>query len=173
MSSIKKIVFTGLFLALGQILPFLTSEIPQIDMMMLPVYIPVFLCGYICGWSSGLVVGLITPLMRSILFGMPPMYPNAVAMAFELAMYGLLAGILCKLFPQKRVFTYITMIIAMLCGRTVWGIVRVFQTGVACSFFTWAVFMFDALFYSVISIIVQVALIPFILIALMKTKIIP
>ena len=32
--------------------------------------------------------------------GMPPLFPVAVAMAFELATYGLLSGILYRVFPK-------------------------------------------------------------------------
>ena len=41
----------------------------------------------------GLLVGFVTPLPRSVLFGMLPMVPTALAMAFELAAYGALAGV--------------------------------------------------------------------------------
>ena len=49
------------------------------------MHIPVILCGLICGGESGATVGFIMPLMRSLSFTMPPMFPTAIAMAFELA----------------------------------------------------------------------------------------
>lgn len=172
-SPIKKLVLASLFLALGQVLPFFTAEIPQVDLMMLPVYIPVFLCGYICGWSNGLIVGFITPMMRSMLFGMPPMVPYAVAMSFELAVYGFLTGILCKLLPQKHLSIYITMTAAMFSGKIVWGIIFIFQTGMAFNFTTWATVMSGVFFFTVVSIAVQIFLIPLVIVALKRTKIIP
>ena len=87
--SVKEIVLAGFFLALGIVLPFLTMQIPSFGSMLLPMHIPVILCGFICGGPLGLIVGFIVPLLRSALFSMPPMFPTAIAMAFELAAYGL------------------------------------------------------------------------------------
>ena len=44
------------------------------------MHIPVLLCGFLCGWPWGLAVGFVAPLLRSVLFGMPPIYPTGVAM---------------------------------------------------------------------------------------------
>ena len=74
-SNIKLLVLAALFLALGLVLPFLTGQIPEIGSMLCPMHIPVLLCGFFCGWPWGLAVGLITPVLRSFLFGMPPMFP--------------------------------------------------------------------------------------------------
>ena len=40
----------------------------------------------------GLAVGFVAPLLRSFLFGVPYLYPMAVSMAFELAVYGCVSG---------------------------------------------------------------------------------
>ena len=71
----KNMTLAAMFMALGLVLPFLTGQIPQIGNMLLPMHIPVFLCGLICGWQYGAAVGFIVPLMRSVLFGMPPCSP--------------------------------------------------------------------------------------------------
>ena len=91
---IQKMVLSAMFLAVGLILPFFIGQIPKIGAMLLPMHIPVFLCGLICGWQYGAAVGLITPLLRSFIFGMPPLYPTAVAMAAELLTYGLVVGLM-------------------------------------------------------------------------------
>lgn len=88
----KKLAYAALFLALCLVLPMLTGQIPQIGSMLLPMHIPVLLCGLVCGWQYGAAVGFVAPLLRSVLFGMPPMYPVAIAMAFELLTYGLVIG---------------------------------------------------------------------------------
>jgi len=72
-----------MFIAIGLVLPFFTGQIPQIGRMLLPMHIPVFLCGLICGWKYGLMVGFILPLLRYAVFGMPVIFPNGIAMAFE------------------------------------------------------------------------------------------
>lgn len=97
----KKIVLAGLFIALGIVLPFITMQIPSIGNMLLPMHIPIILCGFICGGPYGLIVGVIVPLLRSVLFGMPALFPNAVAMAFELGTYGFVTGVLYKRFNKK------------------------------------------------------------------------
>ena len=121
--STKNIALSGLFIALGIVLPFLTGQIPNIGRMLLPMHIPVLLCGFVCGWPFGLIVGFVTPLLRSVMFGMPPLFPTAVAMSFELAAYGLTAGLFYKYSKKNTLSTYITLLLSMICGRIVWGIV--------------------------------------------------
>ena len=81
-----------------------------------PMHIPVLLCGFICGWPWGLLVGLFAPILRSVTLGMPPLFPTAVCMAFELAAYGAVAGILYKTLPKKKCFIYCALLGAMVIG---------------------------------------------------------
>ncbi|MDI9464411.1 MAG: ECF transporter S component, partial [Bacillota bacterium] len=87
--STRNLVLAAFFVALGLLMPFFTAQVPALGARFLPMHLPVLLGGFILGGPLALVVGLITPLLRSFLFGMPPMFPTAVAMAFELAAYGL------------------------------------------------------------------------------------
>jgi riboflavin transporter FmnP len=121
-STTKKITFSGLFLALALLLPFLTGQIPQIGSALSPMHIPVLLCGFVIGAPYGLIVGFIAPLLRFMLFQMPPIFPVGTAMAFELAAYGLTAGILYKMLPKKTPYIYVSLILSMLIGRVVWGV---------------------------------------------------
>ena len=98
----KRLVISALLLAAGLVLPFLTGGIPNFGRMLLPMHLPVLLCGFVCGWKWGLLVGFVTPLLRSVLFGMPPMVPTALAMAFELAAYGALAGVCYSRCARRR-----------------------------------------------------------------------
>ena len=168
--STRKLVFAALFLALGLVLPFLTAQIPQIGSMLLPMHLPVLLCGFVCGWPYGLLVGAVTPLLRSMLFSMPPLYPTAVAMAFELAAYGLLAGLFYKLLPKKPVYVYVSLILAMLGGRVVWGLVQMILMGLVAQPFTWQIFMAGAFGNALPGILVQLVLIPVIVLALRSAK---
>ena len=79
---IKDIVMAAMLLAVGIVLPFFTGQIPQIGSMLLPMHLPVLVCGLICGWQYGGIVGFVLPLLRYVLFGMPPM-PNGLAMALN------------------------------------------------------------------------------------------
>lgn len=161
----NSMVLSGFFLALGLLMPFLTMQIPSIGSRLLPMHIPVLLCGFFCGWRYGLAVGLITPLFRSMNFGMPPMYPTAVAMAFELAAYGFLAGFLFKLFPKKNAYIFASLIMAMIFGRIIWGAASLLLYGLSGTAFTWQLFMAGAFVNAIPGIIVQVILIPMIVIA--------
>lgn len=121
----RKLVEAAMFMAVGLVLPFITGQIPAIAKIISPMHIPVLLCGFLVGCPYGLAVGFITPLLRSLLFGMPAMFPNAVSMAFELAAYGLVSGLVCAAFPEKNLKTvYISLVAAMLAGRVVMGLVN-------------------------------------------------
>lgn len=61
--------------------------------MLLPMHLPVLLCGLICGWQYGGVVGFVLPLLRYVMFGMPPIFPTGLAMAFEMAAYGMFSPV--------------------------------------------------------------------------------
>jgi len=164
-------VLAAFFLALGIIMPFLTGQIPGIGNMLLPMHIPVLVCGYVCGWQWGLAVGFVVPLLRSAMFGMPPMMPTAAAMAFELAAYGAVTGILNRVLPDKEAFVYVSLAGAMIAGRLVWGIVSIPLYGVAGKAFSWQIFMGGALLNAVPGIILQLVLIPVIIMSLKRAKV--
>jgi thiamine transporter ThiT len=170
--STQKIVISGAMLAIGLILPFLTAQIPGMGSKILPMHIPVLLTGFLCGWPYGLLVGFIVPIFRSLLFTMPPMFPTAVAMAFELATYGTATGIMYYIFPKKNIFIYINLIISMICGRIIWGIVSLFLFGLNGTSFTWKIFVSGALLNALPGIIIQIIIIPIIIISLKKGRII-
>ena len=170
--STRNLTLSGLFLALGLFLPFLTAQIPEIGSRLLPMHIPVLICGFVCGWPYGLAVGLITPVFRSLLFGMPPMFPTAVAMAFELAAYGCLTGLLYRWLPKKGVYVYVTLIISMILGRIVWGIASLILYNATGTTFNWQVFMTVAFVNAIPGIILQMILVPTLVIALKRARLI-
>ena len=164
--NVLKLTYAGLCLALCLVLPFLTGQIPQIGSKLLPMHIPVLLCGPV--WGLG--VGLIAPLLRSLLFGMPPLFPTATAMAFELAAYGLLSGLFYKLLPKKLPYLYLSLILAMIGGRLVWGLAQIILMGIAGKSFTLAAFWAGAFANAWPGIILQIVLIPPVIAALQKAK---
>ena len=165
---IRKLTYSALFLALAMVLPFLTGQIPQIGSALSPMHIPALLCGFLCGWPWGLAVGLISPLLRSVIFGMPAMFPGAVAMSFELATYGAVSGLLYKILPRRKSSVYITIVVAMLLGRAVWGIARLILAGLSGQNFTWALFLASAFTNAVPGIILHLVLVPLLVIVLEK-----
>ena len=91
-SPARNVVLAALFLALAFVLPMVTGHLPQVGNMLCPMHFPILLCGFVLGGPWGLAVGFAAPLLRSVLFGMPPMFPIAISMAFELAAYGAVSG---------------------------------------------------------------------------------
>ncbi len=170
--TVKNITFSAMFLALCMVLPIITGGIPQIGKALAPMHIPVFICGFVCGWQYGAAIGFIAPLMRSMIFSKPIMYPDAVGMAFELATYGLICGLLYKVFPQKKAYIYSTLILSMLGGRVVWGIARYIMAGLSGSDFNISMFIAGAFANAVPGIICHIILVPLIIMAFEKTKLI-
>lgn len=167
----KKLVLSGLFLAIGLVLPFLTDQIPEIGNMISPMHFPVLLCGFICGAPYGALVGLILPPVRFLLFQMPPLYPVGLAMAFEMAAYGLVSGLVYSRVQHNIKGIYLSLIPAMVVGRIVWGIAQVVLMGLSGGSFTFHAFIAGALINAVPAIVLQLILIPLIIAALQKAKI--
>ncbi len=170
---IKNLALSAMFLGIGLVLPFLTGQIKQIGNMLLPMHIPVLLCGLICGAPMGLAVGFVTPILRSLIFSMPYMYPTAVAMAFELATYGAVVGYLYSRSKWKCVRSlFRCMITSMISGRVVWGVVQTVLLGVGGDGFTLSAFVSGAFLSAIPGIAIQLVLIPVIMVALNRAKLV-
>ena len=168
MNTTKKITLSALLLALGIILPFFTGQLQAIGNKLLPMHIPILICGFLCGWKYGLLTGFMTPLLRCILFTMPaPM--NAICMAFELATYGAVSGFVYQKIKLRTFRVYVSLLVAMLSGRIVWGAVSMAVFSIRQSAFTWQMFLGGALLNAIPGIILQLVLIPIIILALEKT----
>lgn len=161
-------ILAAFFLALGLLMPFLTGQIREIGNKLLPMHIPVLICGFVCGWQYGLLVGFITPLLRSMLFGMP-LPVVAIGMAFELAVYGTMTGILYYRLKKTKFAIYISLFVAMIIGRLVWGIISVLIYGIQGNTFTWSMFIGGALLNAIPGIVLQIVLIPVLIMALGRT----
>jgi hypothetical protein len=85
---------TALLLALGVVLPIAFHPVPLGGRIFLPMHLPTFVAGLVLGPLAGLVVGAGSPVVSTLLTGMPiaPFY--MVPMIFELATYGVVAGLL-------------------------------------------------------------------------------
>jgi len=163
---VRRVTYAALYLAIALVLPFVTGQIPEIGSMLCPMHIPALLCGFMCGWPWGLAVGFIAPLLRSVLFGMPAMFPAAVAMAFELAVYGGMAGWLRQVLPKTKGALYAALLISMITGRLIWGTVRLILAGLTGNSFTWGLFLAGAVLDALPGIILQLILIPILVIAM-------
>lgn len=172
MSNMKKSIITAMCVTLCVVLPMAFHSIPNAGSVISPMHIPVLLCGLICGWPFGLLCGLTGPLLSSFVTGMPTMV-FLPSMMIELAVYGAVSGLLMRLVRTNKVYTdlYISLIAAMLLGRVVAGITRalIFTPG-GYTLALWASAYFVT---SLPGIILQLALIPSLVFALEKAKLIP
>ena len=109
----KKIVLSGLFVALGIILPIMFHTVNLAGTIFLPMHIPVLISGFLLGPLYGGLVGLLTPILSGFMTGMPPVVPVMPIMVFELIGYGIISGILFK----KTNKVSISLIGAMIVGR--------------------------------------------------------
>ena len=164
-------VLSALFLALAYVMPFLTGQIPEVGSMLCPLHIPVILCGFVCGWPWGLAVGFIAPLFRALTLGMPPLFPTAVCMAFELAAYGAVAGLMHRILPRKKGYIYCSLLTSMLVGRLIWGAAMYVVMGINGGAFTFSAFVAGAFTNAIPGIIVQIVLIPVLVMILDNKKI--
>ena len=162
-SSVKKMILAALFLALGIIFPFFTAQIKEIGDTLLPMHMPVMLCGLVCGWQYGLTVGVLVPMLRAFSFGMPPLYPNAVWMALELATYGFVLGCLYEKRRKSIGWLYACLAIGMIAGRIVWGIAKAILLGMEGSSFTMAAFIAGGFVDALPGIVLQFVVIPIVM----------
>ena len=158
----KKISLGAVFLALGIVLPFLTAQLKQLGSMLLPMHIPIMLAGLVCGGPVGCMIGFICPLLRSFLFGMPYLYPNAIAMAFELAVYGGVSGFVYSNRTNKNTLSvFIGIIPAMLAGRAVFGIAKALLLMLSQNnSYSFTAFVMSAFVNSFPGIVLQLILVP-------------
>ena len=170
-NKLHKMVLAALFLALAYVMPFLTGQIPGIGSMLCPMHLPVLLCGFICGWPLGLLVGFVAPLLRSLTLAMPPLFPTAVCMAFELAAYGAMAGLSRRLLPKKKPYIYCSLLVAMIVGRVGWGASMLVCTGIQGADFTLSAFLAGAILNALPGIVLQIVLIPVLVMVLEHPKV--
>lgn len=169
--NLKKLILAALFLVLGFILPLFTSQIKEIGDTLLPMHIPVMLCGLICGAYYGLAVGFVLPFFRAVVFSMPPLYPNAVWMALELATYGFVTGFLYRRAKNPKMgYLYLCLAISMIGGRVVWGITKTVLLGLAGKPFTAEAFIVGGFVDAIPGIVLQFVLIPFIIELVRRSK---
>ncbi len=168
---LKKLTLSAIFLATGMLLPLLTSQIKEIGDSLLPMHFVVLLCGFICGGKWGSLVGFIMPFLRSLIFSMPPIYPNAVWMSAELATYGAVSGGLFYLFGKKSaIYTYISLISAQIAGRISWAVAKMVLLGVSGKAFTISAFLVGGFVDAFFGIALQIIFIPYIISLVNRSK---
>ena len=166
-SYIQRIILSGLFIGMAIVLPFFTGQIQALGQSILPMHLPILICGFICGPKYAAISGFIAPILRSILFGMPPMVPVALAMSFELATYGFVIGLLAMFLSLKRwINLYIIFLVAMVAGRIVLGLSNLWLYGLAGKSYGFEIFISMAIIDSLPGIILQMITVPIIIYSL-------
>ena len=117
--STRNLVYTGLLISLGVILPLGFHLVGAAGPIFLPMHLPVFVAGIMLGPWYGMLVGLTSPVLSSLFTGMPPLLPMLPVMFVELALYGLTIGF----FFQKQKQVYPGLLISMIIGRIGAGLV--------------------------------------------------
>ena len=171
MNKTKQLVLTALFVALGVVLPQAFHAIPNAGSIFLPMHIPVLIAGFATGPVYGLICGILTPVLSHLIFSMPPA-PVLPGMLCELAMYGLMTGLLNKVvkIENNLVKNYVVLIGAMLCGRITYGILNalIFRAGN----YSMQAWISAALVTAIPGIIIQLVLIPILVDRLQKANLI-
>ena len=81
-------------------------------------------------------------------------------MAFELAVYGAVSGMMHGVLPKRRGYIYLSLLIAMLAGRIAWGAAMFVCLGATGGSFTFAAFIAGAITNALPGIILQIILVP-------------
>ncbi len=171
MNHTKNLIMTALCIALGIVLPIAFHSIPNAGSIFLPMHIPVLLCGLICGPYYGLACGVLSPLLSSLITGMPPM-GFLPAMLCELAVYGLVSGLLLRVIKTKYSVAnlYLSLTGAMICGRITYGILNslIFRAGE----YSMQIWLTTAFVTSIPGIIIQLIVIPILVFSLRKARLV-
>lgn len=172
MTNLKKTVVAALCLALCIVLPFAFHTIPNLASILSPMHLPVLLCGILCGPVYGFLCGALGPIISSLATGMPSA-AYLPPMICELAIYGLIAGVFYKYIHTKRVVLdmYISLLGSMIAGRIVAAIVKKFIF--VPDSFTLEIWIGSYFVAALPGIISQLIIIPLVVAALTRAKLIP
>ncbi len=160
MTNTKNLTLSAMFLALGIVLPMFIGQVPKLGSMLLPMHIPVFLCAYICGPKHGAVVGFVLPLLRTMLFGVPNLYPEAVAIAAEMTAYALVSGLIYAAFKRSAFGLYASLVSAMVLGRIVRCAVQLALLSIVGKAFVFDMFFSAVIIAGIPGIVLQLIFIP-------------
>ncbi len=171
--SVKNICITAACIALGCVLPTAFHAV-GLGSVLSPMHIPVLLCGLVCGGLCGLICGIVTPLLSSLITGMPgPVM--LVSMVPELAVYGLVAGLLMHLIHTRSTLadTYISLAGSMLLGRVVGGIAKALFFLGSEQPFTISMWLTGYFVEAVPGIVCHLILVPVLVMTLSRARVIP
>lgn len=111
-SEAKYYFFSVIFTTAAVFFPWLAHQFGIVGQIFLPMHFFILIAGFLFGWRTGLMVGLISPILSFSLTQMPVamLLPQV---AIELAIYGLIVGIL----RENKINIWISLFSAMILGR--------------------------------------------------------
>lgn len=167
--SLREVILSGLFIAIGLILPMIFHAFGA-GSTFLPMHIPVLIAGFVISMPCAIAVGVLTPVLSSLFTGMPPIFPVLPFMIFELAAYGAFASLFYR---KLKLNVYISLIGSMIAGRIISAIV----VWVLAAFFMAKLpgpipFVVGGVAGGIPGIIIQIIFIPAIILVLNKNNLI-
>jgi len=170
MSKLKKYVITAMCITMCSVIPLVLHAMPGAGNTVLPMHIPVLVCGILLGWYFGLLAGLLGPMLSSFTTGMP-IVAVLPSMMVELAAFGAVAGVMMRIVRtgNKFVNIYASLITAMIIGRILGGMARAFIF--APGTLSMSLWVYSYFISSLPGIIIQLILIPVIIAALERARI--
>lgn len=154
----RQLVFSGLFIAMGVVLPMVFHLFGGAGPAFLPMHLPVLIAGLVLSPVYALGVGALTPILSSLLTGMPPLYPMLVIMVFELACYGFVMSLLVH---KYRWNVYLALITSMIVGRVVAAlVVAILIAGFNLQFMQPIPYFMSAISTGILGIVLQLLIVP-------------
>ena len=174
-NAIDRMVKLGLLTALSILLVYLihfpifpSASYLEYDMADVPILIGTFLFG---PWW-GLLLTAVVSVLQWVLVSPASGWVGAIMHFFATGSCVLVAGLLYEKLKKNTLNIYVSLIISMISGRVVWGIARLIISGVTGTEFTWQLFIGGAVLQAVPGIILHILLIPIIVMALRRAKLI-
>jgi hypothetical protein len=120
--SLRHLVASALFIALGVILPLVFHQFGIAGRIFLPMHWPVLMAGCLLGPLWGALVGAFCPVLSFLVSGFPRI-PSLPLMVPELIAYGLFAGLLT---PNTGIKSWwhgaLILLPTMIAGRIIYGV---------------------------------------------------
>jgi hypothetical protein len=133
---LRALLFQALLICAAVVLPAVAHLSGAPVRILLPMHWPVLLAGLVYGWRGGGAVGLLAPGVSFAITGFP-VAAVLPAMTVELAVYGLLTGLLVD---RTRLGRFVSVALALAAGRLAFIAVAILTGYLATGFtdYLWA-----------------------------------
>lgn len=109
--NIRNLVLTGLFIAVGVVLPIGFHAFGTLGPKLLPMQFPILVAGFFLSPAYALAAGVLTPAISSFLTTMPPAFPALPCLMVEFGAYALFLSLI------KPKSLYLRLFAALLLGK--------------------------------------------------------